>query len=427
MIGKRRDRMQTFSSLYERLMKAGVGKRLDAEIANLNADGACDPVQLDCLLKPKLYPPVVRLGQCSCSPEDRAKCGKVCFFSAITHDEHGNAVISRENCIGCGDCMIACERNNLAEIKEAVPMFGVINEGKSPVYAMIAPAYISQFSEKVTPGKLRSAFKRLGFAGMIEVALFADILTLKEALEFDKAIRTDRDFMLTSCCCPMWIAMIKKVYRTLVPHLPPSVSPMVACAKAIKALYPGATTVFVGPCIAKKAEAREQDIADAVDYVLTFEEIRDILDAAAIDPAALEEDVRDHSSRAGIRYAVTSGVSDAVRSTLNKLRPDRQIPLKAEHADGVRACKEMLKSILEGTVRANFIEGMGCVGGCVGGPKSLIDRNDAARNVNEYGGKALFETPAENPFVIELLEKLGFDTIESLLEGDSLFIRNFDV
>ena len=419
--------MQTFSSLYEKLMKAGVDQRLDAQIAELNTDGTCDPNQLDCLLKPKTYAPVVRLGECSCSQQEREKCGKICFFSAITHDEHGNAVISRENCIGCGDCIIHCEKNNLAEIREAVPMFSVINEGKSPVYAMIAPAYISQFSREVTPGKLRSAFKQLGFAGMIEVALFADILTLKEALEFDKTIVSDKDFVLTSCCCPMWIAMIKKVYRTLVPHLPPSVSPMVACAKAIKTLYPGATTVFVGPCIAKKAEAREADIADAVDYVLTFEEIRDILEAAAINPAALPEDVRDHSSKAGIRYAVTSGVSDAVRSTLNKLRPDRHIPLKAEHADGVRACKEMLKSILDGMVRANFIEGMGCVGGCVGGPKSLIDRGDAAKNVNEYGGKALFDTPAENPYVIELLEKLGFDTIESLLEGDNLFIRNFDV
>lgn len=418
--------MQTFISLYQRLMKAGVSKHLDSELAKVNAEDGYDPYQLDCLLKPRMHPPVVRLGACSCSAEEKAKCTEVCFFSAIAHDASGNATISKENCVGCGDCIIACEKNNLAEIKEAVPMFDLINEGKSPVYAMIAPAYISQFSKEVTPGKLRSAFKQLGFAGMIEVALFADILTLKEALEFDKTIQNDKDFMLTSCCCPMWIAMIKKVYHTLVPHLPPSVSPMVACGKAIKALYKDAKTVFIGPCIAKKAEARESDIADAVDFVLTFEEIRDILEAAAIDPAMLEEDIRDHSSKAGIRYAVTSGVSDAVKSTLNRLKPARAIPIKAEHADGMRACKAMLKSILDGTVRANFIEGMGCIGGCVGGPKSLIDKNDAAVNVKEYGAKAAFDTPIDNPYVIELLGKLGFDTIESLLEGDNLFIRNFD-
>ena len=362
--------MQTFESLYERLMKAGVNQNLDAEIAKLNTDGTCDPRQLGCLLKPRMHAPVVRLGPCSCSAGKQAKCAEACFFRAITHDADGNAVISGENCIGCGDCVKSCTENNLAEIREAVPLFNAINEGKRPVYAMIAPAYISQFSAEVTPGRLRSAFfKRLGFAGMIEVALFADILTLKEALEFDKAIQSDRDFMLTSCCCPMWIAMIKKVYRTLVPHLPPSVSPMVACGKAIKTLYKDAVTVFVGPCIAKKAEAREADIADVVDYVLTFAEIRDILDAAAIDPR------RAGGGRPG--SFVQSG--HPVRRNLRRQRrreehagpaaSDRHIPLRAEHADGARACKDMLKRILDGAVRANFIEGMGCVGGCVGGPR----------------------------------------------------------
>jgi len=418
--------MQSFETLYDRLRKAGISKTLDVELTKADADETCDPYQLDCLLHPHKHPPVIRLGRCTCSDAEKAKCEGVCFFNALTHDENGNMTITKENCVGCGDCIKSCKENNLAEIKEAVPIFDIINKGKSPVYAMIAPAYISQFNKDVTPGKLRSAFKRLGFAGMIEVALFADILTLKEALEFDKAIRDDQDFMLTSCCCPMWIAMIKKIYHTLVPHLPPSVSPMAACGRSIKTLYPDAVTVFVGPCIAKKAEAREKDIADAVDYVLTFEEIRDILDAASVDPAMLPEDIRDHSSKAGIRYAVTSGVSDAVKNTLDKLKPDRKIPIRAKHADGVKACKAMLMEIMNGTVQANFIEGMGCVGGCVGGPKALIDKTEAAQNVNAYGGKALFDTPAENPYVLELLKRLGFDTIESLLEGDNLFTRSFD-
>ncbi len=419
--------MQTFSSLYRRLMKAGLIKNLNTELDQVKADTECDAHQLNCLLKPRMHAPVVRLGKCMCTEEEKQKCAEVCFFRAIGHDEHGNATIAGDNCVGCGDCMIACEKNNLAEIKEAVPMFDLINEGKRPVYAMIAPAYISQFSSDVTPGKLRTAFKQLGFAGMIEVALFADILTLKEALEFDKSIQSDKDYLLTSCCCPMWIAMIKKVYNTLVPHLPPSVSPMAACGKAIKALYEDAVTVFIGPCLAKKAEAREKDLLGAVDFVLTFEEIRDILEAADIQPATLKEDVRDHSSRAGRRYAVTSGVSEAVKSTLARLKPDRAIPITAQHADGIRACKAMLQDILAGNVRANFIEGMGCVGGCVGGPKALIDKDEATRNVNAYGNEAAYATPAENPFVLELLKRLGFDTIESLLEDNTLFTRNFDL
>ena len=72
---------------------------------------------------------------------------------------------------------------------------------------------------------LRNAFKAIGFDGMLEVALFADILTLKEALEFDRNIQTEDDFQLTSCCCPVWIAWIKNIYSELISHVPPSVSP----------------------------------------------------------------------------------------------------------------------------------------------------------------------------------------------------------
>jgi len=419
--------MQSFLSLYRRLLKAELEKRLDDELERLAKEGVYSRTHLDCLLNPKIHLPVIKLAKCHCTDEEKAKCEQVCFFNAITHDDHGEVVISGVDCVGCGDCIVQCEKNNLLEIKETIPIFEAINRGESSVFVMIAPAYISQYSEAVTPGKLRTAFKRLGFAGMIEVALFADILTLKEALEFDKSIHSDKDYMLASCCCPMWIAMIKKVYHELVPHLPPSVSPMVACGKVIKKLHKNAITVFVGPCIAKKAEAREKDIGDAVDYVLTFEEVREIFEAANINPVEMDEDLKDHASKAGRTYAVTSGVSEAVKNTLAKLRPERDIPFKAQYADGVKGCKAMLQEILDGTIQANFIEGMGCVGGCVGGPKSLIDKNKAADYVKIYGENATFETPVDNPYVLELLDQLGFDTVEKLLEEDNLFIRDFSL
>lgn len=365
------------------------------------------------------------MGSCHCTDEEAKECEGLCAFDAITKNENGEIEISYENCVGCGDCIENCVAQNLVEIKEFVPVIKALKDPKTPVYSMIAPAYISQFSEKTTPGKLRSAFKELGFGGMIEVALFADILTLKEALEFEKSIHSDEDYMLTSCCCPMWIAMIKKVYYDLVPHLLPSVSPMVACGRATKLLNPRAVTVFIGPCIAKKAEARGTDIADAVDFVLTFEEMRDIFAGASIDPESMEEDLRDHSSTAGRIYARTAGVSQAVQSTLDRLRPNREIPLKSRQADGVPACKAMLKDIMDGDVKANFIEGMGCVGGCVGGPKALIDKDKATAFVDEYGKTATYQTPVDNPYVIELLKRLGYETIESLLKEDSLFVREF--
>jgi iron only hydrogenase large subunit-like protein len=261
---------------------------------------------------------------------------------------------------------------------------------------------------------------------MIEVALFADILTLKEALEFDAAVQISGDFVLTSCCCPIWVAMIQKVYNQLLPHMPPSVSPMAACGRAVKRLTPGAVTVFVGPCLAKKAEARQEDIAEAVDFVLTFKEMEEIFRAAGIDPAELEEDQRDHSSAGGRMYARTGGVSESVEATVRRLKPERAIPVRARQADGVPACKAMLADIQSGQFDANFLEGMGCVRGCVGGPRALIDRDMAAQNVNEYAAGAAYETPADNPYVLELLHSLGFDTIESLVKGENMFTRRFE-
>ena len=415
--------MESFDSLYQKAVDAAVSNHLKTLFAQTD-DTGFDAHHLDCLFNPKKYPPVVWLGKCDCGDKDA--CISVCFYDAISRDDDGNIKISDKDCVGCGDCIESCRSGNLREIKEVVPIFDTINQGKAPVYALIAPAYISQFSAKMTPGKLRSAFKQLGFAGMIEVALFADILTLKEALEFDSAIIREDDFMLTSCCCPMWVAMIRKVYSRLIPHMPPSVSPMVACGRAVKRLHPGVKTVFVGPCIAKKAEARQPDIADAVDYVLTFREAADIFEAARIDLETLEEDLRDHSSAAGRVYARTGGVSEAVQSTVDRLMPDRAIPLKARQANGVTECKALLKDIMNGRIDANFLEGMGCTGGCVGGPRALIQADMGAKHVDEYAGFAQNKTPADNPYVLELLQRLGFDTIQSLTKGDHMFIRSFD-
>ena len=115
-----------------------------------------------------------------------------------------------------------------------------------------------------------------------------------------------------------------------------------------------------------------------------------------------------------------------MQTTLDRLHPGRAIPLRAVQADGMLACKQLLADVMAGNVKANFMEGMGCKGGCVGGPKSLLPAAEAAAHVNDYGAEATYATPADNPFVLEILRRLGFDTIESLLERDNTFTRTFD-
>lgn len=294
-----------------------------------------------------------------------------------------------------------------------------------PVYLMIAPAFFGQFSEQVTPGKLRQAFKTLGFTGMVEVALFADVLTLKEALEFDRHVNEKGDFQLTSCCCPVWISLIRKHCPELMSHVPPMVSPMIACGRMIKKIHPNAITVFAGPCLAKKKEAKEPDISDAVDYVLTFQEIKDIFDSANIDVEQFPDEKKEHASKAGRLYARTGGVSQAVKEMVEQLRPDRSITVQAEQANGVKECMEMIQRIQKGETDANFFEGMGCIGGCVGGPKALLSKEEGTRHVDDYAEETPFRTPLENPYVRELLKELGFGTVEDLLNDNILLTRNF--
>ena len=411
--------MKTFEELYNEVLVRTLKEKDSSFLEKLEL---YDTHHLDCLLSPEKHPLVLHTGECSC--EDQT-CVKVCPFHAIHPGEAGEPVIDEDKCAGCAICIQECRAKNLTASKDVIPALRAVRSHKDLVYALVAPAFLGQCSSAVTPGKLRSALKKTGFDGMIEVSLFADILTLKEALEFDKNIKTEQDYQLTSCCCPVWISMIRKIYKELVPHVPPAVSPMVACGRAVKALHPNALTVFIGPCLAKKAEAREKDIADAVDFVLTFQEIQDIFRVMEIDPAAMEESEKDHSSRAGRIYAHTGGVSEAVVSTLEQLRPNRTISVRTQKADGVPGCKALIQDILSGNSDANFFEGMGCVGGCVGGPKVLIPHEEGLVHVEEYGNTAPFQTPIDNPYVIELLHRLGLDTVESLLEKSDIFTRDF--
>jgi len=420
----------TYDDIFGRLVKSAFAGDLEGEIARINSYG---PGYIQDYVK---YASgrgeedgvVFKVRDCErgrgCGEN---RCQAACLFGAISRDEEGKVVIKRDYCSDCGECVKVCDYGCLVDKKEFVPLVRLLQDRTVPVYAIVAPAFVGQFGPDVTPGKLRTALKRLGFYGMIEVALFADMLTLKEALEFDINVRKEGDFVLTSCCCPMWVAMIRKVYKQLVPRISPSVSPMVACGRGVKRIHPEARAVFIGPCVAKKAEAKEEDVKDAVDAVVTFKELQQVFEAVGINPAELEDEPSEHSSEAGRIYARTGGVSQAVAATLRRLRPHRDIPLKAVQADGVRECRKMLEEALAHQGEANFYEGMGCTGGCVGGPQAVIDPGLGAEQVNRYGSQAVSRTPADNPYVLELLKALGYMEIDELLEGEkaNMFVRDF--
>lgn len=402
----------TFDELHRRVLKA---KKDNTPLP----DGLTDKEnhQLDCLLHPDSHPLVWKLDDCNCT---KGSCISSCTFQALEIKD-GQAVLNPENCTGCAKCIEACRDKRLTFSRDSVKALELLKDG-APVYALAAPAFIGQFGEDATPSRIRTALKTIGFTGMIEVAAFADILTFKEALEFQHNMERPGAFQLTSCCCPIWIKIIRKYFQNIVEHLPASVSPMIAAGRVAKQLHKGCHTIFIGPCLAKKAEAKEPDLKGAIDCVLTFEEMKDIFDTFQVDFSQMEEEVKEHSASAGRLYARTGGVSQAVLECVENIASDCHV--EPVCADGVENCKKLLEDILNGKTSGNFFEGMACAGGCVGGPKRNIPVEKATDMVNRYAADALYKTPAQNPYVIDLINRLGFFTIEEFLKGSDILTRS---
>lgn len=353
-----------------------------------------------------------------CPPEERP-CEQACPLSAITRDEFDRISINQDKCLGEGHCIRACSFGALAEKSQFIPLIKLLKQHSSPVYASIAPAFVGQFGPDVTPGKLRSALLKMGFTDVLETALYADLITMKEAFEFDEHVKTDQDFMFTSCCCPVWIKLIENKFPDLMEHISPSVSPMVASARVIKQFEPDAKVVFIGPCVAKKSEAILPDLKGAIDYVLTFQELATIFEAIDINPADQESNEKAVASWGGRVYAYTGGVSAAVAATLDKLIPHKLQKLVPLKVDGIPDCQKLLEQIRNGQLTANFIEGMACKGGCVGGPGRLIPPDQGREHVKKYGSVSTSSTPVENPQVYAILARLGHENDVPSLSGKS--------
>jgi iron only hydrogenase large subunit-like protein len=356
-------------------------------------------------------------GPCRFCEDESRQCKDSCKYESHVYNRNTGPVIINNKCLSCGQCVTDCNFGALADKIEFLPVIDLLKSGQKLVYASVAPAIAGQFGDDITMGQLRTAFKLIGFADMIEVAMFADILTIKEAFEFNHLVKNREDFFLTSCCCPVWFNMTMKNYKDLYAYMSPSVSPMIASGRVLKRLYPDARVVFIAPCIAKKAEAMEPELKEAIDYVINFREMKEIFEVLEIDLASLPGDEKDQASLGGRFYARTGGVSFSVKTVVNRLEPARVIKLKAKKVDGVTECKEVLDTLSrKKDIGANFIEGMGCKGGCVGGPRTNIDVERATRIVNEFAEDSLIMTPFDNLNVMKILKQLGVETIEEIIE-----------
>ncbi|MDU5105401.1 [Fe-Fe] hydrogenase large subunit C-terminal domain-containing protein [Clostridium sp.] len=365
---------------------------------------------------------------CKQNKDKKFNCQAACPFDAILYDDNNKSTyINYDLCVGCGLCIDSCKDGKLLDKIDIIPIIDLIKNNKT-VVAAVAPAIMGQFGEDVSLDQLREAFIKIGFTDMIEVAFAADMLTIKEAVEFNKHVNGPNDIMITSCCCPMWVGMLKRVYKELVPDLSPSVSPMIAAGRVIKKLNPDAKVVFVGPCIAKKAEAKERDLSHDIDFVLTFQELDDIFKTLEIKPSELKGvPTKDYASRGGRLYARTGGVSIAVGEAVEELYPEKAKLFKSAKAEGVRECKEILNKALSGDIKANFIEGMGCIGGCVGGPKALISKEEGKLSVDNLAYNSPIKIATHSSTMDEVLEKINITSLKDFEDDKKteIFHRDF--
>lgn len=374
---------------------------------------------------------VARLNNCcmDClSGEGDTYCQSACPFNAILADKTSKTVyVDEDKCMDCGACVGVCPSDKIIDRVEFIPIANLLRENRT-IIAAVAPAIIGQFGPDVTINQIRAALKKVGFSDMLEVAFFADMLTLREAIEFNKLVNNTEEFMISSCCCPVWVAMSKKIYTKLVKYVSPSVSPMIASGRAIKKINPDCKVVFIGPCIAKKSEAKEKDLINDIDYVLTFAELKDIFEILDIHPEEMDEDIsHEYASREGRLYGHTGGVSTAVSEAIKRLFSDKYPLLTTIQGNGVKECKKMLDDANEGVIHGTFMEGMGCVGGCVGGPKVIISKEEGADSLIKFAENSKIRISLDSQPMDAFLQKLGGSTesLEDIEETLKLFEREF--
>ena len=291
-------------------------------------------------------------------------CMNTCPVDAIKTDENGVSVIDESKCIECGKCIHSCPFGAIASKSYIVDVIKAIKSGKK-VYAMIAPASEGQFGPDITMASWRTAAKKLGFTDLYEVGLGGDMTAYAEAQEWLEAYKEGRK--MTTSCCPAFVNMIKKHFPELIDNMSTTVSPMCGVSRMIKAKEPDAVTVFVGPCVAKKSEIKDKSIKNNADFVLTFGEIRAMLRAKGVKLEP-EEDNRQEASVFGKRFGNGGGVTAAVLESMKEL--GEEINCDVAKCNGAAECKKILTLMKFGKLTADFVEGMACEGGCVGGPSA---------------------------------------------------------
>lgn len=315
-------------------------------------------------------------------------CMRACSVGAVQIDEDRKAFIDRDKCISCGTCIYQCPFGAIIDQPFILEILRLLNDSWNNtsyhVYAVVSAAVSSQFTD-VTTGQVFAGIKELGFYDVMEAAVGADMVILAEIEELQNTIQ-QKEWEAASYC-PAFVKYIQINYPQLMDHVSTVVSPMVATARAIREKDPKARIVYIGSCAAKKEEIHQADIQEAVDYVLTFEELQAVLDAKQIILSDLMEIEAGHPSSCGRAYGRSGGISESI------CQWTEEESIQSVLCNGMDECIKKLKLAAVGRLKKSFLEGIACKGGCTGGTASLSHDIDAIARINHFSHASLSNDP----------------------------------
>lgn len=323
------------------------------------------------------------------------------------------APLADAGCVYCGQCVLHCPVGALYEEDHVERVWQALNDPSVRVVAQIAPAVRVSVGEAFgappgapLTGQIVAALRWLGFDYVFDTNFGADLTVMEEAAELLERLSAPRGqaaLPLMTSCCPAWVKYVEHYFPERLAHLSTCRSPHEMVGSVVKSYFARKAgieperlfVVSIMPCTAKKFEARREELAGAVDAVLTTREFIRMLRQAGIDVTRLSPEAFDPmlgaSTGAAVIFGGTGGVAQAALRTAYRMATGQELPdealefstlqrggtirrlevqlggrtVRCAVADGLGAARALLES--PDFEELDFIEVMACPGGCVGG------------------------------------------------------------
>ena len=328
-------------------------------------------------------------------------------------------------CVYCGQCIVACPTGALIEKDDTRKVLDAIADPDKKVFVFAAPAIRVTLGEafdmppgSIVTGKLAAVLRRMGFDGVYDMTLTADLTIMEEAHEFLERVKSGGKLPLITSCSPGWVKFCEHYFPELVDNMSSCKSPRQMFGAILKTYFAEKNgldpkdvfVVSIIPCTAKKFEVLRDNQAAAgvpdVDAAITTRELARMIKADGIDFANLDDEEFDNpfgiGSGAGVIFGATGGVLEASLRTashwldenfevinFNEVRGPAGIrratykiagmDVKVAVASGLANARELLDAVERGEEDLHMIEIMACPGGCINGG-GQPNQSDSVRN-----------------------------------------------